>query len=170
MAIRIGINGFGRIGRMVVRAGANDPNLQFVAINDLLPSENLAYMFKYDSTHGRFKGEVAPDGNKLLINGKAIQCKAERNPAELGWGDLGVDYVIESTGLFTNAETAGGHLQAGAKKVVISAPAKGDLKTLVMGVNHNDYDPSSDHVVSNASCTTNAVTACTVVIKPSSIP
>jgi glyceraldehyde 3-phosphate dehydrogenase len=142
---------------MVVRAGANDPNLEFVAINDLLPSENLAYMFQYDSTHGRFKGEVAPDGNQLLINGKAIQCKAERNPAELGWGDLGVDYVIESTGLFTNAETAGGHLQAGAKKVVISAPAKGDLKTLVMGVNHNDYDPSSDHVVSNASCTTNCL-------------
>ena len=157
MAIRIGINGFGRIGRMVVRAGANDPNLEFVAINDLLPSENLAYMFQYDSTHGRFKGEVASDGNQLLINGKAIQCKAERNPADLGWGDLGVDYVIESTGLFTNAETAGGHLQAGAKKVIISAPAKGDLKTLVMGVNHNDYDPSSDHVVSNASCTTNCL-------------
>lgn len=111
MAIRIGINGFGRIGRMVVRAGANDPNLEFVAINDLLPSENLAYMFQYDSTHGRFKGEVASDGNQLLINGKAIQCKAERNPADLGWGDLGVDYVIESTGLFTNAETAGGHLK-----------------------------------------------------------
>ena len=157
MAIRIGINGFGRIGRMVVRAGANDPNLEFVVINDLLPSENLAYMFKYDSTHGRFRGEVASDGNQLLINGKAIQCKAERNPADLGWGDLGVDYVIESTGLFTNAETAGGHLQAGAKKVVISAPAKGDLKTLVMGVNHNDYDPGSDHVVSNASCTTNCL-------------
>ncbi|MEC8254878.1 MAG: type I glyceraldehyde-3-phosphate dehydrogenase [SAR324 cluster bacterium] len=157
MAIRIGINGFGRIGRMVVRAGTNDPNLEFVAINDLLPSENLAYMFQYDSTHGRFKGKVASDGNQLLINGKAIQCKAERNPADLGWGDLGVDYVIESTGLFTNAETAGGHLQAGAKKVVISAPAKGDLKTLVMGVNHNDYDPSSDHVVSNASCTTNCL-------------
>ena len=114
-------------------------------------------MFQYDSTHGRFKGEVASDGNQLLINGKAIQCKAERNPADLGWGDLGVDYVIESTGLFTNAETARGHLQAGAKKVVISAPAKGDLKTLVMGVNHNDYDPSSDHVVSNASCTTNCL-------------
>ena len=157
MAIRIGINGFGRIGRMIVRAGANDPNLEFVAINDLLPSENLAYMFKYDSTHGRFKGEVDFDGNHLLINGKAIQCKAERNPADLGWGDLGVDYVIESTGFFTNAETAGGHLQAGAKKVVISAPAKGELKTLVMGVNHNDYNPGNDHVVSNASCTTNCL-------------
>jgi glyceraldehyde 3-phosphate dehydrogenase len=157
MAIRIGINGFGRIGRMIVRAGANDPNLEFVAINDLLPSENLAYMFGYDSTHGRFKGEVRSDGNQLLINGKAIQCKAKRNPADLGWGDLGVDYVIESTGLFTSAETAGGHLHAGAKKVVISAPAKGDLKTLVMGVNHNDYDPSRDHVVSNASCTTNCL-------------
>ena len=157
MAIRIGINGFGRIGRMVVRAGTNDPNLEFVAINDLLPSENLAYMFKYDSTHGSFQGEVSSDGNHLRINDKAIQCKAERNPADLGWGDLGVDYVIESTGLFTNAETVGGHFQAGAKKVVISAPAKGDLKTLVMGVNHNDYDPSSDHVVSNASCTTNCL-------------
>ena len=157
MAIRIGINGFGRIGRMVVRAGTNDPNFEFVAINDLLPSENLAYMFKYDSTHGSFQGEVNSDGNHLRINDKAIQCKAERNPADLGWGDLGVDYVIESTGLFTNAETVGGHFQAGAKKVVISAPAKGDLKTLVMGVNHNDYDPSSDHVVSNASCTTNCL-------------
>ena len=114
-------------------------------------------MFQYDSTHGRFKGEVASDCNQLLINGTAIQCKAESKPADLGWGDLGADYVIESTGLFANAETAGGHLKAGAKKVVISAPAKGDLKTLVMGVNHNDYDPSSDHVVSNASCTTNCL-------------
>lgn len=157
MAIRIGINGFGRIGRMVVRAGAHDPNIEFVAINDLLPAENLAYMFQYDSTHGRFRGEVRAEGNQILLNDKAIQCKAERNPADLGWGDLGVDYVIESTGLFTNAEGAEGHLKAGAKKVVISAPAKGDLKTLVMGVNHKDYDPANDHVVSNASCTTNCL-------------
>jgi glyceraldehyde 3-phosphate dehydrogenase len=158
MAIRIGINGFGRIGRMVMRAAASDPNIEFVAINDLLPAENLAYMFKYDSTHGRFAGDIRSEGNTLMLNDKPIKCMAERDPAQLGWGDLGVDFVIESTGLFTSSDKAKAHLDAGAKKVVISAPAKSDdIKTLVMGVNHTTYDPATDNIVSNASCTTNCL-------------
>ena len=158
MSINIGINGFGRIGRMVLRAGINNPNIRFVAINDLVPAENLAYLMKYDSTHGRFPGNVETDGNNILIDGKSIECVSERDPEQLGWGDKGVDYVIESTGLFTTLEKAELHLKAGAKKVVISAPAKSkEISTFVMGVNHETYQPSSDQVVSNASCTTNCL-------------
>ena len=158
MSINIGINGFGRIGRMVLRAGINNPNIRFVVINDLVPAENLAYLMKYDSTHGRFPGNVETDGNNILIDGKSIECVSERDPEQLGWGDKGVDYVIESTGLFTTIEKAELHLKAGAKKVVISAPAKSkEISTFVMGVNHETYQPSSDQVVSNASCTTNCL-------------
>ncbi len=158
MTLRIGINGFGRIGRMVLRAGSQNPNLEFVAINDLVPADNLAYLLKYDSTHGGFAGEVRADGDAVILNGKRIQCLSERDPAQLPWGKLDIDFVIESTGLFTTHETAGGHLQAGAKKVVISAPVKSqEIKTLVMGVNHEQYDPNADDVVSNASCTTNCL-------------
>ncbi len=158
MTLHIGINGFGRIGRMVMRAGSKNPNIEFVAINDLVPSDNLAYLLKYDSTHGGFAGEVRADGDAVILNGKRIQCLSERDPAQLPWGKLDIDFVIESTGLFTTHETAGGHLQAGAKKVVISAPVKSqEIKTLVMGVNHEQYDPNADDVVSNASCTTNCL-------------
>ena len=158
MTLRIGINGFGRIGRMVLRVGSQNPNLEFVAINDLVPADNLAYLLKYDSTHGGFAGEVRADGDAVILNGKRIQCLSERDPAQLPWGKLDTDFVIESTGLFTTHETAGGHLQAGAKKVVISAPVKSqEIKTPVMGVNHEQYDPNADDVVSNASCTTNCL-------------
>jgi glyceraldehyde 3-phosphate dehydrogenase len=129
-----------------------------VAINDLVPADNLAYLLKYDSTHGGFAGEVRADGDAVILNGKRIQCLSERDPAQLPWGKLDIDFVIESTGLFTTHETAGGHLQAGAKKVVISAPVKSqEIKTLVMGVNHEQYDPNADDMVSNASCTTNCL-------------
>ena len=158
MTVRIGINGFGRIGRMVVREAAKNSNVEIVAINDLVPSNNLAYLLKYDSTHGRFNGEVVAGRNSIGINGKNIECLSEKNPANLPWSDLNIDYVIESTGLFTDRENATEHLNAGAKKVVISAPTKSpDIKTLVMGVNHKNYDPDKDNIVSNASCTTNCL-------------
>ncbi len=158
MTIRVAINGFGRIGRMVVRAANKNPNVDIVAINDLVPPDNLAYLLKYDSTHGKFDGEVQAEGNGIMVDGNKISCTSERNPADLPWGKLNVDYVIESTGLFTTSEKAKEHLQAGAKKVVISAPAKSpEIKTLVMGVNNIKYDPSVDNVVSNASCTTNCL-------------
>ncbi|MGY8700702.1 MAG: type I glyceraldehyde-3-phosphate dehydrogenase [bacterium] len=158
MTIRVAINGFGRIGRMVVRAANKNPNVDIVAINDLVPSDNLAYLLKYDSTHGKFDGDVQAEENGIMVDGNKIVCTSERNPADLPWGKLNVDYVIESTGLFTTSEKAEEHLQAGAKKVVISAPAKSpEIKTLVMGVNNNKYDPSVDNVVSNASCTTNCL-------------
>ena len=158
MTVRIGINGFGRIGRMVVREAAKNSNVEIVAINDLVPSNNLAYLLKYDSTHGRFNGEVVAGQNSIGINGKNIECLSEKNPANLPWSDLNIDYVIESTGLFTASEKAAEHLKAGAKKVVISAPTKSpEIKTLVMGVNHKNYDPENDNIVSNASCTTNCL-------------
>ncbi|MCB1189344.1 MAG: type I glyceraldehyde-3-phosphate dehydrogenase [Leptospiraceae bacterium] len=154
---KVAINGFGRIGRLVLRMGMKDPNLEFVAINDLVPSDNLAYLFKYDSTHGRYNGTVDSDKENLIIDGKKVKCLSERDPAQLPWKALGVDYVIESTGLFTTREGATKHLTAGAKKVVISAPAKDkDIPTFVMGVNHQNYK-SSDNIVSNASCTTNCL-------------
>ena len=158
MTIRVAINGFGRIGRMVVRAANKNPNVDIVAINDLVPPDNLAYLLKYDSTHGKFDGDVQAEGNGIIVDGNKITCTSERDPADLPWGKLNVDYVIESTGLFTTSEKAEEHLQAGAKKVVISAPAKSpEIKTLVMGVNNSKYDPSVDNVVSNASCTTNCL-------------
>ncbi|MDP6743054.1 MAG: type I glyceraldehyde-3-phosphate dehydrogenase [SAR324 cluster bacterium] len=158
MTIRVAINGFGRIGRMVVRAANKNPNVDIVAINDLVPPDNLAYLLKYDSTHGIFDGEVRAEENGIMVDGKKVECMSERNPADLPWGKLNVEYVIESTGLFTTSEKAEEHLKAGAKKVVISAPAKSpEISTLVMGVNNEKYDPNSDNVVSNASCTTNCL-------------
>ena len=158
MTVRIAINGFGRIGRMVVRAANNNQNVEIVAINDLVPSDNLAYLLKYDSTHGGFDGDVQLGQDSILVDGKKIECLSERNPGDLPWGKLSVDYVIESTGLFTTSEKAEEHMKAGAKKVVISAPAKSpEIKTLVMGVNNEKYDPSADNIVSNASCTTNCL-------------
>ena len=158
MSVRIAINGFGRIGRMVLREANKNPNVEIVAINDLVPSDNLAYLLKYDSTHGRFNGEVLAVQNSIEINGKKIECLSEKIPGDLPWSDLKIDYVIESTGLFTTSEKAAEHLKAGAKKVVISAPTKSpEIKTLVMGVNHEKYDPGMDNIVSNASCTTNCL-------------
>ena len=158
MAIRIGINGFGRIGRLVVRAGMQDKNIEFVGINDLVPADNLAYLLKYDTVHGRFDGEVSGSESGLLVNGQKIKCMSERDPAALPWKDLSVDYVIESTGLFTTTESAGKHLAAGAKRVIISAPAKDPaISTFVLGVNDEKYSPAKDKIVSNASCTTNCL-------------
>ena len=162
MSIKIGINGFGRIGRLVFRAlvdqGLLGSKFDVVAINDLVPSDNLAYLLKYDSTQGRFNGSVeAPTADSLVVNGHTIKCLAVREgPAALPWADLGVDIVIESTGLFVSKDAAEGHLKAGAKKVIISAPAKGDVRTIVLGVNDDELK-ADDAIVSNASCTTNCL-------------
>lgn len=153
---KIAINGFGRIGRLVFRVAAQNENIEVVGINDLIDVDYMAYMLKYDSTHGNFKGEVSVEEGKLIVNGKAIRVTAERNPADLKWGEIGVDYVIESTGLFLSKESAKGHIEAGAKKVVMSAPSKDDTPMFVMGVNHTDYHPEMQFV-SNASCTTNCL-------------
>ncbi|TGK30876.1 type I glyceraldehyde-3-phosphate dehydrogenase [Leptospira gomenensis] len=162
---RIAINGFGRIGRLAFRSGIKDPNLEFVAINDLVTPDNLAYLLKYDSTHGRFQGTVEHTEKELIVDGKKIICVSERDPEKLPWKDLKVDFVIESTGLFTDKAGAEKHIKAGAKKVVISAPAKDkDVPTFVMGVNQEKYNPSNDHVVSNASCTTNCLAPITKVV------
>ncbi len=160
MGIRVGINGFGRIGRNIMRAQGKDPlftDIEIVAINDLTDHQTLAHLLKYDSIMGVYEREVRQSDKGLTVNGKEVAIFNHRNPAEIPWGDLGVDYVIESTGLFTSAEKAGAHLDAGARKVVISAPAKGGVKTIVMGVNEHEYDPAVDHIVSNASCTTNCL-------------
>lgn len=153
---KIAINGFGRIGRLVFRVAAQNENIEVVGINDLIDVDYMAYMLKYDSTHGNFKGEVSVEEGKLIVNGKAIRVTAERNPADLKWGEIGVDYVIESTGLFLSKESAKGHIEAGAKKVVMSAPPKDNTPMFVMGVNHTDYHPEMQFV-SNASCTTNCL-------------
>ncbi|MGE5545840.1 MAG: type I glyceraldehyde-3-phosphate dehydrogenase [Solirubrobacterales bacterium] len=156
MTVRVGINGFGRIGRMVFRAAAKDfPEIEIVAINDLLDPDYLAYMLKYDSVHGRFNGDIAVDGNTLVVNGKKIRLTAVKDPAELKWGDVGVDVVIESTGLFLTKEACEKHLAAGAKKVVQSAPSKDDTPMFVYGVNHAKY--AGEKIVSAASCTTNCL-------------
>ncbi len=154
---KIAINGFGRIGRLVLRNALAHSDLEVVAINDVVSPDNLAYLFKYDSIHGTYKGAVEHTQDALVIDGKEIKVFSERDPANLPWGKFGVDYVVESTGLFINPELAGKHLQAGAKRVLISAPAQGEIPTFVMGVNHLRYDPSKDHIVSNASCTTNCL-------------
>ena len=164
MALKIAINGFGRIGRLVLRLLSQHSGLQVVAINDLVPSDNLAYLLKYDSTHGRFFGHVEALEEALLVNGNRIQVYSQKDPAELPWQQLGVDYVIESTGLFTAKAAAEKHLQAGARRVIISAPAKDSIPTLVMGVNHLTYNPKTDHIVSNASCTTNCLAPITKVL------
>jgi glyceraldehyde 3-phosphate dehydrogenase (phosphorylating) len=156
MAIKVGINGFGRIGRMVFRAAAKDfPEIEVVAINDLLEPDYLAYMLKYDSVHGRFNGDVAVNGNNLVVNGKNIRLTAERDPANLKWNEAGVDVVIECTGFFLTKETCHKHIDAGAKKVVQSAPSKDDTPMFVYGVNHDKY--AGEAIVSAASCTTNAL-------------
>ncbi|HEY8888319.1 MAG TPA: type I glyceraldehyde-3-phosphate dehydrogenase [Gallionella sp.] len=156
MAIRVGINGFGRIGRMVFRAAAKDfPEIEVVAINDLLEPAYLAYMLKHDSVHGRFKGDVAVDGNTLIVNGKKIRLTAVKNPAELKWDEAKVDIVIECTGFFLTKETCQAHIDAGAKKVIQSAPSKDDTPMFVYGVNHGKY--AGEKIVSAASCTTNAL-------------
>jgi glyceraldehyde 3-phosphate dehydrogenase len=156
MAIKVGINGFGRIGRMVFRAAVRDfQDIEVVGINDLLEPDYLAYMLQYDSVHGRFKGTIGVDGNTLIVNGKRIRLTAEKDPAALKWGDIGADVVVESTGLFLTKETAEKHLAAGAKKVIMSAPSKDDTPMFVFGVNHTKY--AGEKVISNASCTTNCL-------------
>jgi glyceraldehyde 3-phosphate dehydrogenase len=156
MTIKLGINGFGRIGRMVFRAAVqNFSDIEIVGINDLLEPDYLAYMLKYDSVHGRFKGDVSVDGNTLVVNGKKIRLTAERDPANLKWSDVGADIVLESTGLFLTKETAEKHLVAGAKKVLLSAPSKDDTPMFVYGVNHESY--AGQAILSNASCTTNCL-------------
>src|SRR3954467_6630293 len=169
MAVKVAINGFGRIGRLVFRAiaeqGLIGKDVEVVAVGDIVPADNLAYLLKYDSTQGRFEGEVSskkssadkPEDDVLVVNGKEIKVVSAKTPAELPWKALGVELVIESTGLFTDAEKAKGHIAAGAKKVIISAPAKGEDVTLVMGVNQDKYDPAKHNIISNASCTTNCL-------------
>ena len=178
MAVKVAINGFGRIGRLVFRAlveqGLVGKEIEVVAVGDIVPADNLAYLVKYDSIQGRFKGEVSSkksaadktEDDVLVVNGKEIKVVSAKSPAELPWKALGVDLVIESTGLFTDVEKAQGHITAGAKKVIISAPAKGDCLTVVMGVNDDKYDGAKHHIVSNASCTTNCLApVCHVLLK-----
>ena len=159
MTTRIGINGFGRIGRQVTRSilERHSDELEIVAVNDLTDTETNAHLFKYDTNYGRYPGTVEAADGHVVVDGRPIKVFSERDPAKIPWGDLGVQLVIESTGFFTNAQQAAGHLEGGAKKVIISAPAKGDDLTVVMGVNEDKYDPSQHTVVSNASCTTNCV-------------
>jgi len=168
MPVRIAINGFGRIGRNVLRAMTKQGSpLEVVAVNDLTDSKTLAHLLKYDSVHGRFPGDVRHDADEIFVNGKGVRVLAERDPAKLPWKDLKVDLVLESTGIFTSREKAALHLAAGAKKVVISAPAKQEDITIVYGVNHDKYDPAKHHVVSNASCTTNCLVPVVKVIRDS---
>ncbi|HQZ04555.1 MAG TPA: type I glyceraldehyde-3-phosphate dehydrogenase, partial [Burkholderiaceae bacterium] len=156
MAIKIGINGFGRIGRMVFRAAVqNFKDIEVVGINDLLEPDYLAYMLQYDSVHGRFKGDVSVDGNMLVVNGRKIRLSAVKDPAELKWNEVGADIVIESTGLFLTKETAQKHIDAGARKVIMSAPSKDDTPMFVFGVNDKTYKGQA--IISNASCTTNCL-------------
>ena len=159
MAVRVGINGFGRIGRNVLRAAVlmKQQALEFVAVNDITDTKTLAHLLKYDSVHGRFPGTVDAQGDALIVNGKSVKVSAVKEPEKLPWKALGVELVLESTGRFTSRPDAEKHLAAGAHKVVISAPAKGEDITIVMGVNHTKYDPAKHHIVSNASCTTNCL-------------
>ncbi|HET9314068.1 MAG TPA: type I glyceraldehyde-3-phosphate dehydrogenase [Vicinamibacteria bacterium] len=157
MAIRVGINGFGRIGRNILRAALHDKDIEFVAVNDITDAKTLAHLLKYDSILGNLDEQVGVDGDTISVAGRKVKVLAVKDPGSLPWKDLGVDYAIESTGLFTDADKAKAHLSAGAKKVIISAPAKGEDFTVVMGVNHEKYDPKAHHIVSNASCTTNCL-------------
>lgn len=154
--IKVGINGFGRIGRLVFRAAVNNPQVEIVGINDLIDVDYMAYMLKYDSTHGVFKGSIEVKDGKLVVNGNAIRVTAEKDPASLKWNEVGAEYVVESTGLFLTKDTAQKHIDAGAKRVVLSAPAKDDTPTFVMGVNHKSY-AKDQTIISNASCTTNCL-------------
>ena len=167
MAIRVGINGFGRIGRQVLRAAKQEgvADLDFVAINDLTDTKTLAHLFKYDSVHGKYDGQVSADADSITVDGDRIQVLAEREPGKLPWKDLGVDIVLEATGRFTKAADAKKHMEAGAKKVIISAPATDEDITIVMGVNSDKYDATSHHIISNASCTTNCLVPMVKVIR-----
>jgi glyceraldehyde 3-phosphate dehydrogenase len=157
MTVKVGINGFGRIGRNVLRAALNNSDVEIVAINDLTDANMLAHLLKYDTVHGTLQADVKVDGEYLIVGGKKVKVLAERDPAQLGWGELGVEVVVESTGRFTKREDAAKHLEAGAKKVIISAPADNEDITIVMGVNEDKYDAANHHVLSNASCTTNCL-------------
>ena len=166
MSIRVGINGFGRIGRMIYRAGFKNKNIEFVAVNDLpLPTETLAHLLKYDSILGPFSGEVTFHDTNLKVNGKDIPILSFRDPAHIPWSDYNVDVVVESTGVFTEKEKASGHLKGSVKKVIISAPAKNEDITIVLGVNEDKYDPAQHHVISNASCTTNCLAPLVKVLR-----
>jgi glyceraldehyde 3-phosphate dehydrogenase len=165
MAVRVGINGFGRIGRQSLKALIErTPDVEVVAVNDLVDAEMNALLFKHDSTYGAYPGEVEAKGDSLVIDGRTIRILAEKDPANLPWRDLGVDIVLESTGIFTDAAKAHAHIDAGAKKVIISAPAKGEDITIVLGVNEDRYDPASHHIISNASCTTNCLAPAAKVV------
>ncbi len=165
MRVKVAINGFGRIGRLVYRnLHESYPDIEVVAVNDLVPADNLAYLLKYDSVHGRPRFNIHAEGDYLVVDGKKSQVYGEKDPAKLPWKQLGVQYVIEASGHFTHAEDAQKHLQAGAKRVIITAPAKGDCPTLVMGVNHKNYNPEKDFIVSNASCTTNCLAPLTKIL------
>lgn len=157
MAVRVGINGFGRIGRLVFRAAIGNPDLEVVAVNDLTDARTNAHLLKYDSVHGVLDAQVSAADDSLVVNGRQTKVLAERDPKNLPWKDLGVEIVVESTGLFTDATKAAAHLEAGAKKVIISAPAKNEDITIVMGVNEDQYNPSQHRIISNASCTTNCL-------------
>jgi glyceraldehyde 3-phosphate dehydrogenase len=157
MSVRVGINGFGRIGRNVFRAAAGNSDIEIVAVNDITDNATLAHLLQYDSVFGRYPGEVVAEGDAIVVDGTPIRVFEERDPGNLPWGDLGVDVVVESTGLFTARDKAAKHLEGGAKKVIISAPAKGPDLTVCLGVNFDDYDPAKHHVISNASCTTNCL-------------
>ena len=165
MTVRVGINGFGRIGRQSLKALIErTPQVEVVAINDLVDTKLNALLFKHDSTYGAYDGEVRHTDNSLVIDGREIKVLKERDPGNLPWGDLGVDIVVESTGIFTDAEKAAAHLRGGAKKVIISAPAKGEDITIVLGVNEDRYDPSAHNIISNASCTTNCLAPAAKVV------
>ena len=167
MAIRVGINGFGRIGRQLLRAAkqAGIKDLEFIAVNDLTDTKTLAHLFKYDSVHREYAGDVSAASGSITVDGDEIKVLAEKDPAKLPWKELGVDIVLEATGRFTDADKATAHIAGGAKKVIISAPAKGEDITIVMGVNHTKYDPKAHHIISNASCTTNCLVPMVKVVR-----
>jgi glyceraldehyde 3-phosphate dehydrogenase len=169
MTLKIGINGFGRIGRLVARIAMNHPEIELVGVNDLVPADNLGYLFKYDSTHGIYKGTVESNPDGITIGDRFVPCMAIKDPSELPWSKLEADYVVESTGFFTSYEGAQGHLKAGAKRVIISAPTKDPdkIRTFVMGVNHQEFDLTTDRIVSNASCTTNCLAPVAKVLNDS---
>ncbi len=164
MPVRVAINGFGRIGRLVARILFDSSLVELVAVNDIVPAENLAYLLKFDSTHGKFSKEIVASENGFSVNGHFVRSFSEKEPDKLPWKELGVDVVIESTGIFITPELAAKHLTAGAKRVIISAPAKGEIPTFVMGVNEEKYNPQQDYIVSNASCTTNCLAPITKVL------
>lgn len=164
MPLNVAINGFGRIGRLVFRIASENPDINIVAINDLVPADNLAYLLKYDSVHRTYNRTITATENTITVDGKVTRVFSETDPAKLPWKELNVDYVVESTGRFTQPDLADKHLQAGAHRVLITAPAKGDIPTFVMGVNHQSFNPEKDRIVSNASCTTNCLAPITKVL------